>query len=248
MPITLHPVQPDFKETQTSLSSASSSTLCPFTDSPSSFYASRTLKVNALGIRALRLPIPSRQREIVVSDDDSEVYVSTRNKRWSGNCILSSSKTGSLIQTDYSFGPNPTILRLLQSPGVISEETKVTGRWTSRSTSFIFRDRDFEWKYVKEKRSDSKEAHLLILQMVNKKDDHCRIAQLVRDKATRTPGTSKCRAGNGGELQIDDAALVECELEESIVVATCLVMLKREVDRRRIVQCAVIAGAVGACS
>ena len=244
MSLPVHPVQPDFKETQTSLSSASSSTLCSFTDNPSSFCPSRTLKVNALGIRALRLPFPSRQREIVVSDG-SEVYVSTRNKRWSGDCILSSPKTGSLIQTAYFFGPNPTILHLLQSPGVIPDEVEMTGRWTSRSTSFIFKGVEFEWKYAKEKRPDGKRRHLIILQMVNKKDEPRRIAQLARDRETRTPGTSKCRAGNGGELQIDDAALVESELEESIVVATCLVMLKREIDRRRMIQCAVIIGAAG---
>lgn len=244
MSLPVIPAQLASKETRTSLSSASSSILCPFIDNTSSFCPSRTLQINALGIRALRLPILSRQREIIVSDG-SDVYVSTRTKRWSGDSILSSPKTGSLIQTAYFFGPNPTILRLLQSPGVIPVEVKMTGRWASRSTSFIFKGVEFEWKYAKEKRPDGKRRHLIILQMGNKKDEPRRIAQLARDQETRTPGTSKCRAGNGGELQIDDAALIESELEESIIVASCLVMLKREIDRRRMIQCAVIAGAAG---
>lgn len=56
------------------------------------------------------------------------------------------------------------------------------------------------------------------------------IAQLVRYEGTRTPGTSRCTAGNGGELQIDKEACRLLELDETVVVATCLVMLKRESD------------------
>jgi hypothetical protein len=243
---TLSTYQPDSKESRASLSS---STLCASTDSPSSFYPSRILNVNALGIRAVRLPFPSGETEIVVTHPDgSEAYVSTRDKRWSGNCVLSHPKAGSLIKTDYFFGPKDTVLRLLQTSSVLPEQVKVTGRWASRTTSFTSpKGIEFEWKYAKEKQPDGKKVHLIVLQMAGKQDEKesRRIAQLARDKETRTPGTSKCRAGNGGELQIDDGALHEFELEESIVVATCLVMLKREIDRRRMIQCAVIAGAAG---
>jgi hypothetical protein len=252
MAATIFTNQEDSKELKAhaSLSSTSSDTLCLDTDSTSSFHPNRTLKVNALGIRAVRLPFPSSQTEILVMNlDGSEAYVSTRSKRCSGNSILSSPKTGSLIQTDYFFGPTPTVLRILQSPGVISQEVKVIGRWASRSTSFISpKGIEFKWEYAKVK-DKGERVNLLALQMINKDDEKesRRIAQLSRGRETRTPGTSACRAGNGGELQIDDGALDDSELTEPIVVATCLVMLKREIDRRRMIQCAMLAGAGGGC-
>lgn len=121
---------------------------------------------------------------------------------------------------------------------------------------------EFEWSYVKEKWGDGQKVNLVVLQAVGgfKGDDghgndndkekevqshNCRIAQLVRCDETRTPGTSRCSAGNGGELQVDEEALQAFELDEAILVATCLVMLKREVDRRRMIQFAMIAGAGG---
>jgi hypothetical protein len=103
-----------------------------------------------------------------------------------------------------------------------------------------------QMEYAKVKHKGER-VNLIALQMINKngEKESRRIAQLSRGRETRTPGTSACRAGNGGELQIDDGALDDSELTESIVVATCLVMLKREIDRRRMIQCAMIAGAGG---
>ncbi|KAJ5215393.1 uncharacterized protein N7498_001800 [Penicillium cinerascens] len=130
-------LQPDSKDACASFSS-SSSTVCDFIDSPSSFYPSRTLHVNALGIRAFRLPVPPGQKEIVVTHaDGTEAYVSTRDKHWSGNYRLSRPETGGLIETEYFFGPNrDPVLRLLQSSSFLPEQVKVTGRWTSRTMSF----------------------------------------------------------------------------------------------------------------
>lgn len=247
---TVSTIQPDSKDACASLAS-SSSTVCASIDSPSSFYPSRTLKVNALGIRALRLPGPPRQKEIVITHPDgTEAYVSTRDKRWSGNCRLSRPETGSLIETEYFFGPNrDPVLRLLKSSSFLPEQVKVTGRWASRTMSFTLpKGIELEWKYAKKRQPDGTKVNLIILQTANDKDDEKEtrhIAQLVRDRGTRTPGTGKCTAGNGGELQIDDGALNAFELDEPIVVATCLIMLKREIDRRRMIQCAVIGGGAG---
>ena len=44
-------------------------------------------------------------------------------------------------------------------------------------------------------------------------------------------------------MQIDEAALQSLELDEAVIVATCLMMLKKEIDRRRMIQLAIIAGA-----
>jgi hypothetical protein len=100
-----------------------------------------------------------------------------------------------------------------------------------------------------------------------------RIAQLVRSESTRTPGTYRSYAGNGGvlelsawirgsnreqpssptisdvvdqKLHIQPGSLQEIKMiDESAVVATCMVMLKKEMDRRRALQFAVIVGAAG---
>ena len=57
-----------------------------------------------------------------------------------------------------------------------------------------------------------------------------KVAELVRNDETRTEGTGKGYAGNGGELMLGGG------VDEAVAVATVCVMLKREIDRRRVVQ------------
>lgn len=245
----------DWKEPRRSLSACSStSTLYTPLDTASPFYASHILNVDARGIGAFRLPIPDRQNEISISDANfDEVYVSTRDRRWSGNSVLSHHKRGNVIRTEYFFGPNrDPVLRLLQSPSAGPHEFKVTGKWASRSARFTLPNgNQFEWAYAKEKRADGQKIKYIVLRALGDTENDVkvqqdrRVAQLARSPETRTPGTSRCSAGNGGQLQIDRAALEALELDEAVVVATCLVMLKREVDRRRIIQAAVIGGGGG---
>ncbi|RYO86557.1 hypothetical protein DL766_003448 [Monosporascus sp. MC13-8B] len=74
-----------------------------------------------------------------------------------------------------------------------------------------------------------------------------RVAQLVRNSEFRSPGTSVRTAGNGGRLMLDLGGFDE-KLRERVqwlVVATALVMLKKEVDRRKAAQIAILAGAAG---
>ncbi|KAH6622846.1 hypothetical protein F5144DRAFT_605387 [Chaetomium tenue] len=79
------------------------------------------------------------------------------------------------------------------------------------------------------------------------------VAQFVRGEGTRTPGSGASTAGNGGRLVMDLGAWEgegvdgkgEGEMAVLMVVTTCLVMLKREVDRRRAQQIAIMAGAAG---
>ncbi|EFY96810.1 hypothetical protein MAA_07623 [Metarhizium robertsii ARSEF 23] len=75
------------------------------------------------------------------------------------------------------------------------------------------------------------------------------VAQLVRSEALRTPGTSGATAGNGGRLLMDLGEWVggktEARAAEVLVLSSCLVMLKKEVDRRRAAQFMVLAGASG---
>ncbi|KAJ5666629.1 hypothetical protein N7462_011038 [Penicillium macrosclerotiorum] len=283
-------VDVNYKETRVSLSAASttssatigwsSSTLNTLTNpsASSGFSPSRVLHIDAAGIRACRLPLPQRQTEIAICQPDGQpAYVSTRDRRWSGNSVLAHPKRGNLIRTDYFFGPGrDPVLRLLQTTSVLPDEIKVSGEWTSRTAQFFSpAGISFEWVYKKEKRSDGKKARLIVLQTQDDKQQpttltstpaptremqpikekslqaavdvsgHRILARLVRDRDSRTPGTSRCDAGNGGRLELDNDALQAVELDEAIVVATCLVMLKKEVDRRRMLQMMVIAGAAG---
>lgn len=64
------------------------------------------------------------------------------------------------------------------------------------------------------------------------------LAQLIRGDATRTPGSKSCSAGNGGQLVLDQDAAAA--LDEPLIVATCLMMLKKEIDRRRAIQMALM--------
>ncbi|KAJ5281743.1 hypothetical protein N7478_007115 [Penicillium angulare] len=248
--------QLECKEARTSLSAGSSSTtLCTLPNDSSPFFPSHILHIDAHGISAFRLPLPPNQKEITITHSDGNpAYVSTRDRRWSGNSVLSHPKLGNLIRTDYFFGPNrDPVLCLLQTSSVLAEQVKVSGKWTSRSAHFTMSTgAEYEWSYAKEKRSDGQKLNLIVLRHVSGSDENGkeiqndrRVAQLVRSSDSRTPGTSKCTAGNGGELQVDEAELQLLNLDESVVVATCLVMLKREIDRRRVIQGAVIGGAGG---
>ncbi|KAJ5253593.1 MAG: hypothetical protein LBE64_08985 [Acinetobacter pittii] len=250
----LDPKTKEMEINSSALSMRSNSTLSTLIESPSSFYPSRILTINAQGIRAFRLPLPSRQTEIFIyNPDGTEAYVSTRDKLCSGNAILSHPERGSLIRTEYFFGPGrDPVVHLLQPSSDIPEELSVTGKWTSRTMCFRMPDgKQFEWEYAKEKRADGQKVNLIVFRAAEeekgkgKETRGHRIAQLVRGEDSRTPGTSRSSAGNGGELQIDEAALQSLELDEAVIVATCLMMLKKEIDRRRLIQFALIGGAGG---
>jgi hypothetical protein len=69
------------------------------------------------------------------------------------------------------------------------------------------------------------------------------LAALIRNEGTRTSGSKSCSAGSGGKLLLGEGFDSKEGLSEDLVVATCLLMLKTEIDRRRAVQFMVIAGA-----
>jgi hypothetical protein len=83
--------------------------------------------------------------------------------------------------------------------------------------------------------------NLLILERVMG-DERRQVARLVRGEETRTPGTKKSNAGNGGRLELalegewssgDAVKGGGSGISEAVVVVTVLVMLKKEIDRMR---------------
>lgn len=219
---------------------------------PTYFTQPKSLMINARGIGAFRLPLPSSQLEILIfHSDGSLAYLSTRHKVCSGDAILSHPRLGDMLSTSYFFGPGrPPIIRYLQSSGAASsDEIKISGKWTSRAQTFVSpAGTTLEWSYSRERLPSGEKTTLLVLHV---KDDTSKgkgrqIAKLVRSDETRTPGSSRSYAGNGGELVIDQDA---CKgIDEALVVATCLVMLKKEIDRRRALQMMALSAAISAGS
>lgn len=222
------------------------------------FKHGKTLLINARGIALVRLPLYSRQLEIQITDINGNLlYMSTRAKASSGNAILSSASEN-LVSTKYFWGPgrDPVMHLMVRGKDKLGEshdtdaeeqllgpEIKTKSQWTSRNHRFVMPDgKQFEWTYVREKDENNKKATSLVLREMESSGKGRRIAKLVRNDETRTEGTKSCTAGNGGHLVLDTEA--ETALQESVIVATCLLMLKKEIDRRRALQFAVIAAAV----
>jgi hypothetical protein len=218
------------------------------TSVPLAFTPNRVLQVGAKGVKLIRFPLPPNQLEVpITTTDGSLMYVSLRQKACSGNATLVDAVGHELAQSKYRFGPGkPPKISLLAEPEG-KNEIVVSSRWTSRTVEFIQASVPvtFQWKYLHEKNDQGKKITNLTLIVPGKeKKDGTRIAQLVRNEATRTPGSGSSDAGNGGELQIDLLAAKGLGIAEDVVVSTLLLMLKKEIDRRRAVQFMIIAGVV----
>jgi hypothetical protein len=230
------------------------------------FIPSKTLLLNARGIRLIRLPIPSGELEIPITNTNGDiVYLSTRAKRCSGDAVLHDASGKQLLVSKHYFGPgrDPNI-RLLDK-GAGDEAVVVTrSKWTSRRQEFVLPDgKIFTWRYVREvdafastQGKEKRRTHLVLeltdaSATANEKsakgtERGKRIAELVRNDEARTPKTRPSDAGNGGELKIDAAFCESVGIREDVVVASCLIMLKKEIDRRRAVQFIILASIAGA--
>jgi hypothetical protein len=215
-------------------------------ESEPSFTPAKSFHINTRGIPVLRLPLPPSELEISVHDrDGSTAYTSRRTKRSSGNCVLSDAEGKPLISTTYYFGPSKDpLLSRLDVPEGTTHVIRTTSRWTSRNHTFLLPDgRTLTWRYKKEAGFGTKGAKgtALVLEF-----DGIRIAALIRNDETRTMGSKSCSAGNGGELVLSELVNGKHGPTEELVIATCLLMLKKEIDRRRTVQFMMISSAVSA--
>ncbi|KAJ1323297.1 hypothetical protein MN608_11445 [Microdochium nivale] len=138
-------------------------------------------------------------------------------------------------------------------------EFPVNTHWvTSRSADMDTPYGRFEWRYGKraERKSDDGAGadSLLVLEKVagdsgndsSSKTSRVRVAQLVRNAEYRTQDTTKYGGGNGGRLMIDlspwmgDKGAHAADEIEAFVVCGALCMLKRETDRAKSNQMAVL--------
>ena len=171
--------------------------------------------------------------------------------RTKGNCDLvraGDEARTPIATTRYRPGPSADPVVEILDDAADRAEFRMETRWTSRTLAFDFGGRRFEWRYggrkerkrVQEARGEGCD-NLLILEWVMG-DERRQIARLVRGEGTRTPGTKKSNAGNGGRLELslegewssgDGVEGGGSGISEPMVVVTVLVMLKKEIDRMR---------------
>ncbi|KAJ8117903.1 hypothetical protein OPT61_g1009 [Boeremia exigua] len=200
------------------------------------FTPAKTLLINAKGISVIRISSPHTERVTSITNTNGDlVYTSTRAKVSSGSCTLTDADENPLIGTQYFFGPSkdPVLQRLDVAEDAACEITTLS-KWTSRNHKFLLPDGNmWEWQYRREKGFGAKgvKGTALVLSV-----EGTRVAVLVRNDETRTLGSKSCSAGNGGALLLGESVGEKNGIEEELVVATCLLMLKKEIDRRRCVQ------------
>ncbi|KAF4510815.1 hypothetical protein G6O67_002678 [Ophiocordyceps sinensis] len=190
-----------------------------------------------------------------------EVYQSIREKRNSGSCTLVRAGHGGQSQapvcsTTYRFGPyRPPKMRLLGDV-TREEDFEVRGRGChTRAQNIRTHLGTFQWRYAS--RSERKAvgaSSLLVLDLMataaaaggKQGESRTAVAHLVRNEAFRTRDTGVTTAGNGGRLSMDLRNWVDAKGEtqqvQVLAIASCITMLKKEVDRRRMHQLMAIAG------
>ncbi|SPO00309.1 uncharacterized protein DNG_03154 [Cephalotrichum gorgonifer] len=188
-------------------------------------------------------------------------YISIRLKKSSNSCALvraSDPRQITQISTIYRFGPGrpPRIRILPYNAGVSVEEAlneNVAGELVEvKSRSLVSRGQvfdtslgKFEWRYgTGEEHAACNADSLLVMERIDrvslpyggKSKSGVRVAQFIRNDEFRTPGTKKYSGGNGGRLMMDlrmwdDDKNTSAQGIEAFVVASCILMLKREADR-----------------
>lgn len=213
------------------------------------FNPTASLQIQADGKPVFSFPSPPKQLETPIFSPDTgrPVYISIRRRRRKGNCRLvlaEDSFETAIARTTYKWGPgrNP-IVRMGRDDDLDADEFEMVRKSQfGRTVGFKARRWGrFQWRYgSKSERAQYAADNLLILEKVGGDGvERVKVAHLVRNHALRTPGTKHLAAGNGGRLQMHLVGEKGHEIiDEVTVVVTCLVMLKKEIDRLRTIQIA----------
>jgi hypothetical protein len=259
------PYDPSITRTYTPsiTSTLAPSTLAPSTISttrfllapPAPFLPTSTLQIQTTGKALFRLPSPPKELEIPIFSLETgrPVYLSVRGKRSSGNCTLvdvDSEEERVLGSTEYHWGPGKCPIVRVKGVGEGGEEEdefEIQGKsLVSRTTIFECRWGRFEWRYAGRKERGEGISSLLVLEKLGD-GGRVRFAHLVRGEETWCRGSTGSSAGNGGRLEMclddGDGKGKGQVVDEVTVVSTVLVMLKKEIDRRRALQVAMISAA-----
>jgi hypothetical protein len=204
--------------------------------------ATKSLYIHAHGIPIIRIPGPSADVEIPITTSSSlsssHVYKSIRPHRWASSFVLHDHGGNTVAKVDgdrFSNFPLRTIvISLFGGKDEGEEEVKLKRKaLMTRSCVFEYRGEEFEWRYGRQDEGARMNGHTLLV--LGKKQSGGgmkeKVAQLVRDdEVDREMEIKKTEAGRGGRL---DFVGTYGGREEVLVVMSCLVMLKKEIDRRR---------------
>ncbi|KHO01980.1 uncharacterized protein MAM_00981 [Metarhizium album ARSEF 1941] len=229
-----------------------------------------TYQIEARGRPLVALPLAPRASaiDIVAVLPDGSLgplaYRSLRRARCSGDSVLVRAddplaREEPLCSTTYRFGPGRPPRIRLQGEVAHEEELEVTGGGLhTRAQNMRTHLGTFQWRYAsRRERRAAGASSLLVMEEVSSAapadgktaERRRRVAQLVRSEELRTPGTTRATAGNGGRLVMDltgwAGRKADARAMEVLVLSGCVVMLKKEVDRRRAAQFMVLAGAAG---
>ncbi|KAJ6786754.1 hypothetical protein PWT90_02010 [Aphanocladium album] len=219
--------------------------------SSNSFLATSNLDVHAIGYDTNQALTGRTLENISVNRVESgqTEYISLRQKKSSNSCALvrTSDQDRTLISTIYRFGPGRhpkmhivpdnakvSVDAALSNKSVPGEEVEVKSRsFTSRAQVFDTALGKYQWRYGDKQEKAAVNADSLLIM---ERADGVRVAQLIRNAELRTPGTVKYSGGNGGRLMIDLHTWENNDKGatsgvEAFVVASCILMLKREADR-----------------
>jgi hypothetical protein len=185
----------------------------------------------------------SKELEIPIVDvNGTLIFKSMRANRWASESVLLNASDAVVAKTSDRLSNMPMRTITIEM-GSLGEEVEMKRRGLmTRACVFATKDWEWEWRYGRKDEGAELNGHtLLVLERTpstasgEAKEKKVRVAQLVRDSQTRTEGTKASSAGHGGKLDIALGAGEEEEKLEALVVMTCLVMLKKEMDRRETV-------------
>lgn len=201
------------------------------------FHPTKTLFIKAHGMEVIHKLGPSTQLEIPVVDSSGKtVFKSVRSNRWAGESVLQDAAGTVAARTSDRLSSLPlrTVIVNMGGTGGEGIEIKRRGLMT-RACAFTAHGWDWEWRYGrKEEGALLNGQTLLILERTRQgRVEKVRVAQLVRDHESRIEGSKTTTVGHGGRLDLSFGEDEEQEKIEALVVMTCLVMLKKEMDRRR---------------
>ncbi|KAF8453748.1 hypothetical protein BDZ91DRAFT_802082 [Kalaharituber pfeilii] len=196
------------------------------------------------------------------STRDKILYTSTRFKKCSGSGVMVGVEENGgekiEVSTTYFWGPGNDPKIVWEGPEG-KEEVMVHGKGKlTRSRYFVYKGERYEWRY----KGKLSEAVGMVLQRVEDPDDviekvpetqcedkggNCKgkgksrsrdkkvyipIADFVRDEEENGRILGMGPAGQGGWVTIFDQGNAKSPMPDWLIVATCMVMLKRERERR----------------
>ena len=194
------------------------------------------------------------------------VYESIRPERWSGSCALYPAGENSPVSsTAYRWGPNrPPRIQLHGAEGKShgqGEEMEVLprshGLLCSRTQVIRTPFGTFQWSYASRKERRELGAfgvlfmdEVITVALAGGKTERRlrRVAQLVRKDGFCQKPRCASSAGVGGRLMMNlsqwDGNEQDAEDVQVLIISSCFVMLKKEIDRMRATQVAVIAAVI----